>query len=128
MNYEDEKDYIMRIIKEMVRVLFSLIFGKQYVSLELEKENKFAVAGRGLDDLLTMADRGEINEAENLILEELDYSNKEEVAAAALFYQHLSEKDASFLKENRYSDEEILSGMRELMEQAGYGDLMSIIK
>lgn len=128
MNYEDEKDYIMRIIKEMVRVLFSLIFGKQYVSLELEKENKFAVAGRGLDDLLAMADRGEINEAENLILEELDYSNKEEVAAAALFYQHLSEKDASFLKANRYSDEEILSGMRELMEQAGYGDLMSIIK
>lgn len=25
MNFNDEKDYIMRIIKEMVRVLFSLM-------------------------------------------------------------------------------------------------------
>lgn len=40
MNFNDEKDYIMRIIKEMVRVLFSLMFGKQYKSIELSKENK----------------------------------------------------------------------------------------
>ena len=39
MNFTDEKDYIMRMIKEMVRVLFSLMFGKKYVSVELEKEN-----------------------------------------------------------------------------------------
>ncbi len=29
MSYSDEKDYIMRIIKEMVRVLCSLMLGKQ---------------------------------------------------------------------------------------------------
>ena len=40
MDFTDEKDYIMRIIKEMVRVLFSLVFGKKYVSVEIEKENK----------------------------------------------------------------------------------------
>lgn len=38
MNFTDEKDYIMRMIKEMVRVLFSLAFGKEYVSVELEKK------------------------------------------------------------------------------------------
>ena len=27
MYFTDEKDYIMRMIKEMVRVLFSLMFG-----------------------------------------------------------------------------------------------------
>ena len=37
MDFTDEKDYIMRIIKEMVRVLFSLVFGKKYVSVEIEK-------------------------------------------------------------------------------------------
>ena len=36
MDFTDEKDYIMRIIKEMVRVLFSLVFGKKYVSVEIE--------------------------------------------------------------------------------------------
>ena len=43
MDFTDEKDYIMRIIKEMVRVLFSLVFGKKYVSVEIEKENKYEV-------------------------------------------------------------------------------------
>ena len=46
MNFTDEKDYIMRMIKEMVRVLFSLAFGKKYVSVELEKENKYEVSGK----------------------------------------------------------------------------------
>lgn len=34
------------MIKEMVRVLFSLAFGKEYVSVELEKENKYEVSGK----------------------------------------------------------------------------------
>ena len=46
MNFTDEKDYIMRMIKEMVRVLFPLAFGKEYVSVELEKENKYEVSGK----------------------------------------------------------------------------------
>ena len=86
MNYEDEKDYIMRIIKEMVRVLVSLLFGKEYVSVEWEAENKYEVSGKRLTDLLDMIDHGEINEAENLLLEEIDYGRKEDVAVAALFY------------------------------------------
>ena len=58
MTFEDEKDYIMRIIKEMVRVLFSLMLGKKYVAVEMEKENKFEVSGKKLEDYLRMIDRG----------------------------------------------------------------------
>ena len=38
MYFTAENDYIMRMIKELVRVLFSLMFGKKYVSVELEKK------------------------------------------------------------------------------------------
>ncbi len=68
MNFEDEKDYIMRVIKEMVRVLFSLLFGKKYVSVEQEDENKYEVSGQKLSMLKTMIDQGKINEAENILL------------------------------------------------------------
>ena len=85
MQFTDEKDYIMRIIKQMVRVLFSLMLGKQYVSVELEKESKYRVSGKGLKELLDMVDAGQINEAENILLEDLDYTDKNEVMAAALF-------------------------------------------
>ena len=84
MYFTDEKDYIMRMIKEMVRVLFSLMFGKKYVSVELEKENKYEVSGKNLKDFLDMIDSGEINEAENILLDSIDYTDRNEVMAAAL--------------------------------------------
>ncbi len=125
MMIDDEKDYIMRIIKEMVRMLFSLLFGRKYSSIEVEKVNKYEVAGKTLDDFLGMADRGEINEAENILLDGLDYENKENVALAALFYRHLSEMDEKFLTDNNYSQEEILDGMKRLVRESGFPDIDS---
>lgn len=123
MNFEDEKDYIMRIIKEMVSVLFSLLLGRKFVSVELELANKYEVSGKDLRDLLAMVDKGDINEAENLLLDGMDYANQDEVAAAALFYQYLSEKEEAFLLQNNYSKEEVLEGMKWVMQNAGYADL-----
>ena len=119
MGVVDEKDYIMRMIKEMVQVLFSLVFGKKYVSVELEDENKYEVSGNTLKYFFDMIDQGDINEAENLLLEDLDYTNKEEVMAAAFFYQHLSQKD--------YTKEEVLFGFKQLLEKSGYKDLIRLI-
>ena len=126
MYFTDEKDYIMRMIKEMVRVLFSLMFGKKYVSVELEKENKYEVSGKNLKDFLDMIDSGKINEAENI--DSIDYTDRNEVMAAALFYQYLSEKDSEFLKNNNYTKEEVMSGFKQLLMQSGYTDLLCLVK
>ena len=126
MYFTDEKDYIMRMIKEMVRVLFSLIFGKKYVSVELE--NKYEVSGKNLKDFLDMIDSGKINEEENILLDSIDYTDRNEVMAAALFYQYLSEKDSEFLKNNNYTKEEVLSGFKQLLMQSGYTDLLCLVK
>ena len=128
MYFTDEKDYIMRMIKEMVRVLFSLMFGKKYVSVELEKENKYEVSGKNLKNFLDMIDSGEINEAENILLDSIDYTDRNEVMAAALFYQYLSEKDREFLKNNNYTKEEVMSGFKQLLMQSGYTDLLCLVK
>ena len=128
MNFTDEKDYIMRMIKEMVRVLFSLAFGKKYVSVELEKENKYEVSGKNLKNFLNMIDLGQINEAENILLDSIDHTNKNEVMAVALFYQYLSEKDNQFLENNNYTKEEVLSGFKQLLMKSGYSDLLYLLK
>ena len=127
MGVVDEKDYIMRMIKEMVQVLFSLVFGKKYVSVELEDENKYEVSGNTLKYFFDMIDQGDINEAENLLLEDLDYTNKEEVMAAAFFYQHLSQEDDDFLRRNDYTKEEVPFGFKQLLEKSGYKDLIRLI-
>ncbi len=126
MYFTDSKDYIMRMIKEMVRVLFSLIYGKKYGSVELE--NKYEGSGKNLTDFLHMIDSGKINEAENILLDSIDYTDRNEVMAAALFYQYLSEKDSEFLKNNNYTKEEVLSGFKQLLMQSGYTDLLCLVK
>ena len=128
MYFTDEKDYIMRMIKEIVRVLFCLMFGKKYVSVELEKENKYEVSGKNLKDFLDMIDSGQINEAENILLDNIDYTNNDDVMAVALFYQYLSEKDSEFLINNNYTKEEVLSGFKQLLVQSEYNNLLYMIK
>ena len=76
MLYDEEKDYVMRMIREVSRVLFSILFGKQYVQIETELENKFRTEGTPENALKDLVDRGQICEAENILLEDLDYSNK----------------------------------------------------
>ena len=75
---------------------------------------------------MRMVDLGQINEAENLLMEDLDYNRKEEVMSAALFYQYVSEKDTEFLEKHDYSDEEVIFGLRQLMEKAGFGELVDL--
>lgn len=128
MMYSDEKDYVMRMIKEMARVIFSLAFDKTYVSVEMEKANKYRVSGKALNDLWEMIDAGQINEAENLLLEKIDYADKEEVMGAALFYLYLSEKEDSFLEAHQYSKEEVLFGFKQLFERSGYQEILSLIE
>lgn len=110
----------------MVRVLFSLMFGKKYVSVELERENKYQVSGNPLENLMNMVDLGQINEAENMLLEDLDYGSKEEVMAAVLFYQYVGEKDTEFLEKHGYSDEEVVFGLKQILKNSGYGELLDL--
>lgn len=126
MGLLDEKDYIMRLIREMVSVLFSLMLGKQYKSVELENENKYEVSGKTLEDFKTMVDQGLINEAEDMLLENLDYARQEDVCAAILFYKYVGEAEADFLARHDYSKEEVLDGLKMLAEKAGYGEMSEI--
>ena len=127
MNFNDEKDYVMRIIKEMVRVLFSLMLGKQYKSVEQPEENKYEVAGKALEEFEKMIDAGLINEAENILLESIDYTQKEDVLAAILFYQYIGERDSDFLAAHNYSKEEALDGIKRLADRQGYGHITSLL-
>lgn len=118
--WNDEKDYIMRMIKEISRVVFSLMIGKQYVQVELEEQSKYQVAGKDPQEYKRMVDHGKINEAENLLLDNINYSNKEEVVAAVLFYEYVGAQTDDFLTSHNYSKEEALDGMKQLAKEVGY--------
>lgn len=124
MFVEDEKDYIMRMIKQVIRALFSVILGREYTAVEMPHENKYEVSGREIDEYLKMIDEGMINEAENDILQDVDYSNKQDIAALAQFYEYIGDKDEEFLEEHDYSRAEVLDGLKRVAEEAGFGSIV----
>lgn len=60
-------------------------------------------------------------------MESIDYTKKEEVLAAILFYQYVSEKDNDFLAAHNYSKEEAMDGIKRLAQQQGYGQITSLL-
>lgn len=113
-----ENDYMMRTIKEMLRVIAKLL-GKTTVTYELPAEENDTAEDALYRRLIGMADAGEINEAENLLFEALE-ENGEAVGGAALaFYEYLNDMDADFLDEHDYSREEVSLGIKNVARMLG---------
>lgn len=117
-----EQDYIMRLIKEMVRAVLRLIF-KSDIDLPTEELVEDTEKRSMLENLLDMIDNGEINEAENKLYSVLDGEDRQDLEVALLFYSHLNEKDDDFLKEHDYSREEIRTGLMDAAAKYGLGSV-----
>lgn len=118
----EQKDYVMRIIHEWVRTLIKLIFQK-----DIDRDEDAEVSLEVMElyrKLLAMIDDGEINEAENLLLDGMETGNQAYFEMALLFYEKLSGKPERFLAQNDYSQEEVVDGLKYVVDYYGYGSLM----
>lgn len=117
-----EQDYIMRLIKEMVRAILKLLFHidteSQMEELLEEREEKEV-----LQTLLDMIDKGDINEAENKLYDLTEKADMENLKIALLFYSYLNDKDNDFLLKHGFSREEIKSGIQNLVSKYGLDDM-----
>lgn len=114
-----EQDYIMRIIKQMVAALISVILGKENKIYDLPFEDQYKSSDGLLRELLTMVNDGKINEAENLLYESFEQDNKKDIENAILFYSYLNELDNDFLEKCNYSRDEIEMGVKEIAKRSG---------
>ena len=113
-----EQDYVMRLIKEMVRALLKLLcnIDTDSPSAELlnDKEEQ-----QILDVLLDMIDEGRIDDAENAVYELTQDADQRYLKIALLFYSYLNDKSDEFLKEHNFCREEIESGLRDVTARYG---------
>ena len=70
-----------------------------------------------------MVDVGEINEAENLLSDELDQDEEGYFEVALGFYDYLNTLSDEFLEDHNYSREEVRDGAQSLAERKGLGGL-----
>lgn len=120
-----EQDYVMRLIKEMVRAILKLLFNIDAESPSAEllenKEEK-----ETLENLLDMVDAGKINEAENRLYDLINDVDMGSLEIALLFYSHLNDKTDEFLEENDFCREEIKLGMENVVAVFGLSNIAKI--
>lgn len=118
-----EQDYVMRLIKEMVRAILKLIFNIDTESPTIElledKEEK-----KTLENLLDMIDAGKINEAENRLYDLISATDMGSLETALLFYSYLNDKTNKFLEENNFCREEIKLGMENVADVFGLSSIV----
>ncbi len=120
-----EQDYVMRLVKEMVRAILKLVFNIDTESPTVEllenKEEKESV-----EKLLDMIDDGEINEAENKLYDLISESDINSLEVALLFYSYLNDKTDDFLETNSFSRDEIKLGIEDVTENLGLSSMTSL--
>lgn len=120
-----EKDYIMRLIKEMVRALLKLLFNID-TSLSMDEVIKQAEEKVLLDKLLSMIDEGRICEAENELYEITADGDRQYLKTALIFYYRLAEKGNDYLKEHNFSLTEVKEGVEALADRYNISDLSCV--
>ncbi len=117
-----EQDYVMRLIKEMVRAILKLLFNIDTESPTIEllenKEEK-----ETLENLIGMVDAGEINEAENRLYDLISATDMNSMEVAILFYSYLNDKTDDFLEANDFSRDEIKLGMENVADNFGLNSI-----
>lgn len=120
-----ENDYIMKMIHESVRMVMRLVFHKDDFPQE-DFTLTDLLSGPDYDKLQTLADSGKINEAENLLYEQLDDSDEEDLEGALLFYEYLNQKSNEELEDADYSREEISDGIKMVLKMYGHESLTEL--
>ena len=113
-----EQDYIMRLIKEIIRTILKLLFhiDTEIPTIELLETEEEQTT---LETLLNMVDDGDINEAENRIFELVEAGKSESLELVLLFYSYLNDKSDEFLAENDFSRKEIQDDLKYILSKYG---------
>ncbi len=125
---EFENDYIMRLIKQTIRAIVSIMMGKEFSLYDYVQDELHTESDGLYDRMIALVNNGKINEAENLMYEELDFSDKKELLLAMSFYEYLNDLDDEYLTTHNFSRKEIQSGLEDAGRMAGIGNLLDTLK
>jgi hypothetical protein len=112
------QDYIMRIIHEMVRMALKILFNITVEECEQQIEENQELSEM-YGKLKFLIDNGNINEAENLLYTDNDYSDSGILLIGILIYNYLNEFDDDFLESHDFSRQEVREGLETLLVKYG---------
>mgnify|MGYP001294639427 FL=1 len=85
-----EQDYIMRMIRDLIRFIAKTFLNKETTVYELPIEEYYTETDYIHKELLILLSQGKINEAENMLFDQLEINNKRYMELALDFYERLN--------------------------------------
>ncbi|MDC7286478.1 DUF6483 family protein [Blautia schinkii] len=128
LNMAVQDDHMIRNIQDIGRLIAKLLLHEQMPDYRLpEKEEEYSEADKLFAKVISLADEGEINEAENELLVNLVEEDMDYLELALTFYLYLNDMDGDFLDDHDYSREEVLEGLKALAEDWGVIGLDTLV-
>lgn len=117
---ENRGNYLTRNIKNTIRMAAIIAFGGLQDKVKMPKFMENCAGASFYEHLTQMIDDGMINEAENELMDNIDFHDKIDLAMALAVYDYMNDKDDEFLEENYYTREEIEDGVKNVLVGYGY--------
>lgn len=124
---ELEKDYILRMIKDLTKSIAHLILGKSEIEYELPEESEYSRVDTLYVKLIELVNMGQINEAEDLLFDEINPSDMRQFEMAMSFYLYLNDFSDDYLEKNNYSRDEITEGIRSICKEYGVSSMVDFL-
>ena len=114
-----KQDYLLRQVESLAMSLSKLFFNKDMVQYKLEEKDNLSDTDILYSKWGKLVSEGKINEAENLLFDEVDKSNIEYLRVGIDFYTNLNRLEDKVLEAHNYSREEIEQGLHDLSSEYG---------
>ena len=114
-----KQDFLLRQIESLAMSLSKLFFNKDMVQYEVSDQENISETDILYTKLGKLVSEGKINEAENLLFDEVDKSNIEYLRVGIDFYTNLNRLEDRVLEAHNYSREEIEQGLQDLSAEYG---------
>lgn len=111
----NKHEFIQKQIKAVSKLIMQVLFKKEDCEYVIPEEEKQSPFDKLYVKLIEMLDKNEVNEAENLLFENVDGRNPAMMIVALNFYNKLALKTEEELEAANFSSEEVEQGFLDLL-------------
>lgn len=124
---ELEKDYILRMVKDLVKSIAHIVLGKSEMEYELPENDEYSRIDYLYVKLLELVNQGKINDAEDMLFNEINTSDMKQFEMAMSFYLYLNDFGDDYLESNDYSRDEISEGIKSICKEYGVSSMVEFL-
>lgn len=124
---ELEKDYILRMVKDLVKSIAHIVLSKSEIEYKLPENDEYSRIDYLYVRLLELVNQGKINDAEDMLFDEINTSDMKQFEMAMSFYLYLNDFGDDYLESNDYSRDEISEGIKSICKEYGVSSMVEFL-